>query len=289
MPGLVHEGPIELLRHDPMLAALLLASKGVRVPDSRAAMMAPGELTSALPAELRADAVIVLEGLGGTGKLAVVVESQTARDDDKQWVWPAYLALARAQHRCPAVLLVICLRPSTGRWARRPIALGHPGFELVPLVVDAESTPVPDTGGSSQAAAELAVLGALTGAIDLDQDGARRMVLDAVAAAGLEEERLETYTQYIRVAASPLARDALEALMTTVYKDEFVDRYKAEGRSEGRAEGMAEMVLRILVARGFEVSAGVRQRVMACTDQGQLEAWADRAVTASSVTEVFAA
>jgi hypothetical protein len=25
--------------------------------------------------------------------------------------------------------------------------------------------------------------------------------------------------------------------MTTVYKDEFIDRYKAEGRTEGKSEG----------------------------------------------------
>lgn len=42
---------------------------------------------------------------------------------------------------------------------------------------------------------ELAVLCALTGAVDLDQDSDRRLVLSVIAAAGLDEDRLETYTR----------------------------------------------------------------------------------------------
>jgi hypothetical protein len=108
--------------------------------------MAAGDLSSALPAELRADVVIVLDGQGAwpgmqPGKLAVVVEVQTAPDEGKRRVWPAYLTLARAQHVSPAVLVVICRDRATGRWARRPIVTGHPGFDLLPLVIDADTMP----------------------------------------------------------------------------------------------------------------------------------------------------
>ena len=183
-----------------------------------------------------------------------------------------------------------------GRWARRPIATGHPGFDLAPLVIDADSTPAPDDPGLTWAAPELAVLAALTGAADLDHDDARRLVLNAIAAADLDEDRLETYTRLVRAAASAAARRALEALMTTMFKDEFVDRIKAEGKAEGRAEGKAEgrvqgaarMVLRILGARGFDVPGPVRDRVLSCTDPGQLEDWGGKAVTAASLEDVFA-
>jgi hypothetical protein len=290
MPGISHEGPVELLRRNPRLAAALLAGTGVAVPAEGAAVMAAADLSSALPAELRADAVVVLAGRAA--KLAVVVEVQLARRRDKHRVWPAYLALARAQHDCPTVLLVICPDRVTGRWARRPIATGHPGFDLVPLVIDADSTPAPDDPGLTWAAPELAVLAALTGAADLDHDDARRLVLNAIAAADLDEDRLETYTRLVRAAASAAARRALEALMTTLFKDEFVDRIKAEGRAEGEAEGRAQgaasMVLRILGARGFEVPGPVRDRVLSCTDPEQLEDWGGKAVTAASLEEVFA-
>ena len=76
----------------------------------------------------------------------------------------------------------------------------------------------------------------------------------------------------------------------------FIDRIKAEGRAEGKAEGRVEgeakgkasMVLRILAARGFDVPGSVRERVLSCTDPGQLEDWGDKAVTADSLGPVFA-
>jgi hypothetical protein len=252
--------------------------------------MAAGDLSSALPAELRADAVVVLGG-----KLAVVVEVQRSPDEGKRRVWPAYLALARAQHDCPAALVVICPGRATGRWARRPIPTGHPGFDLVPLVIDADTTPHVGVPGLGRAGPELAVLAAFTGAVDLEREAGRRHVLGTLAAAHLDEERLEIYTHLIRAVASASARGALEALMTTAFKDDFIDRIKAEGRAEGEALGRAEgevrgrgeMLLRVLAARGLEVPDPVREQVLSCTDLGQLDAWGDKAVTATSLSEVF--
>jgi hypothetical protein len=114
MPGVRHEGPIELLRRNPLLAGALLQGSAVPVPDGAAATVAAADLSSARPAELRADALVLLEG--PSGKLAVLVESQTSPDSDKRWVWPAYLALARAEHRCPAVLIVVCPGRVVGAW-----------------------------------------------------------------------------------------------------------------------------------------------------------------------------
>jgi hypothetical protein len=240
--------------------------------------MAPGELTSPLPAEFRADGVTTFTAPDAS--LAAVIEIQSASDDDKRWVWPAYLALARARHNCPTVLLVICPDQATSRWARQPIATGHPGFDLAPLVIDAATTPPPGPPGAPGPGPELAVLGVLTGAIDLDHDSGRHQVLGILAAAGLEEDQLETYTHLIRAVASAAARQALEALMTTTFKDDFVDRIKAEGK--------AGTVLRILAARGFEVPGSVRDLVLSCTDLAKLDQWAETAVTAASLEDIFA-
>jgi len=70
MPGIAHEAPLELLRHDPLLTAVLLRGLGVAVPAGATATMAPADLTASVPAELRADAVVVLSGAGGA-RLAV--------------------------------------------------------------------------------------------------------------------------------------------------------------------------------------------------------------------------
>jgi predicted transposase YdaD len=138
------------------------------------------------------------------------------------------------------------------------------------------------------------VLAVLTGALDLATETARHLVLATLAS--LDDDRLATYTVLVRRAASQAARQALEALMTTTqYRDAFIDRFRAEGmaegraagQAEGRAEGEARMVLRVLSARGLEVSSEIRQQVLSCTDTAQLEAWGERAATADTLDDVF--
>jgi hypothetical protein len=75
--------------------------------------------------------------------------------------------------------------------------------------------------------------------------------------------------------------------MTTKIRDTFVDRLLAEGEAKGTARGEARIILRVLAARGLEVTANVREQVPSCTDISQLDIWADRAATATSVEEVF--
>ena len=153
------------------------------------------------------------------------------------------------------------------------------------------STPRP--GGP--AAAELAVLGVLTGALDLNDPQARLAALRALARA--DPGRRAAYTRVIRGTASDAARQALEELMTTLFgfRDEFVDGLLDQGRAEGeargeargQARGEARMLLRVLEARGFTVPGHIRERVTSCTDTAQLEAWGELAATATSVNEVF--
>jgi hypothetical protein len=40
-------------------------------------------------------------------------------------------------------------------------------------------------------------------------------------------------------------------------------------------------------ARGLAVPDDLRERVLSCTDTAQSEEWAERAATASSLTEIF--
>jgi hypothetical protein len=294
MPSISHEAPLELLRGDPRLAAVLLRGLGVPIPDGAAAAMAPSDLTASVPTELRADAVVMLSGAGGA-RLAVVIEVQLRYDSRKSFSWPSYLTQVRAAHRCPAVLLVICLSTATAARCRARIATGHPGFELLPLVIDAGTTPDPNGPAAATARPELAVLAVLTGALDLSQDSARRLVLASLA--DLDESRLATYTVLVRSAISESARQALEDLMTTKFRDTFVDRLlaegeakgRAEGEAKGRAEGEAHMILRVLAARGLKVPTKIREQVLSCTDASQLETWVDRAATAVSIEEVFGA
>ena len=75
--------------------------------------------------------------------------------------------------------------------------------------------------------------------------------------------------------------------MKTVLKDSFIDGYIEQGLAKGRAQGEAQMLLRIMTARGIAVPEHVRLRVTECTDTAQLEAWFDRAITATTMDEIF--
>jgi predicted transposase YdaD len=62
---------------------------------------------------------------------------------------------------------------------------------------------------------------------------------------------------------------------------------KAEGKVEGKVEGKAEALLAVLAARGLSPSVAERERILAAQDNAMLERWLGRAVSCSSVEELF--
>jgi len=60
---------------------------------------------------------------------------------------------------------------------------------------------------------------------------------------------------------------------------------RAKGHAEGRAKGRAETLLLILAARGVEVSADERERILGCTDCDVLDGWIERALSPSSTSQ----
>jgi hypothetical protein len=233
---------------------------------------------------LRADAVVLLRGMAD--KLAVVVEVQTSAGDlkGKRRVWPAYLTQARAQHDCPAVLMVFCRDRAIARSCRKAIPTGHPEFVLTPIVIGPDGVPAPGRRGT--AAAELAMMAAWAGRADLRDPHVRVRTLRLIA--GLDAETLATYTRIVLIAApDESSRRALEALMATVFKNEFVDKLQAEGQAKGQAKGRAQMILQVLAARRIAVPAEIREHVLACTDIAQLDTWGSKAATAQSIEDVF--
>jgi hypothetical protein len=286
VPSIAHEAAVELLRRNPQLAAALLASVGVRVPAGAGAVLADSNLSVPEPTELRADVVTVHEGAGQ--KVVIVTEVQKdPPDGDKRRAWVAYLALAQVERKCDAALMVIALRERTARASGKPISTGHPGFVLTPIVIGPDTTPAPGRSDGGQVSAVLAVLAVLTGALDLGDAETRRLILQAIAP--LDAGRREIYTRLIRATASAAVRRALEELMATVFRDEFVDGLLDKGRAEGQALGEAAMLLRVLAARGFAVPDEIRQLVQSCRDLTQIEAWGDCAAAATSLDEVFTA
>jgi hypothetical protein len=91
--------------------------------------------------------------------------------------------------------------------------------------------------------------------------------------------------------------------MVAAIKSAFLDKLRAEGGesdwvkaltgswavgcAHGEALGRAETILLVLDARGIAVPAEIRDQVLDCTGIAQLDAWAERAATAETVSEVF--
>jgi hypothetical protein len=305
MPGIAHEAAAEILHRDPQLVAMLLGMCGVILPSGAFPVATDSNLSDRDPTELRSDNVLIFQGRGG--KVAVIAEVQKDRRDARRmYSWPAYLCNARAEHKCDAVLLVLALSRRAARESAKAIRTGHPGFDLTPLVRGPGTLPPPDSAAFGP---QLTMLNILTGDLDLTDHAAR--VLALLIIAGAPAELRDGYTRIIRAVAPKSARAALEELMMTHLKDDFVDGWIAEGLAkgeaqglakgeaqglakglaqglaEGLAEGEAKMLLKVMTARGLTVSEDITVRVTECRDPAQVELWFDRAMTATTIEEIF--
>jgi len=161
------------------------------------------------------------------------------------------------------------------------------GPDRVPVVTDAEhAARVP----------ELAVLSALAHGADPN----RSTVLDALLSAltTVDSPRAELYCDLVLAALPEAAQRYLEELMATgtyEYQSDFARRYfsrgkaegEAAGKAEGKAEGKATAVLAVLHARGIDVPADIRTRIVECSDLDRLDTWVRRAATADTVHDLF--
>jgi hypothetical protein len=66
---------------------------------------------------------------------------------------------------------------------------------------------------------------------------------------------------------------------TKEYKNDYFDRAEALGK--------AEVLVKILDARAIRLTGEQHDLVMSCTDPSQLDVWVDRALAATSASDVF--
>ncbi|HUC00404.1 MAG TPA: hypothetical protein VMS11_11310 [Solirubrobacterales bacterium] len=236
MPSFDHEILVDLFREDGRLAVeLLRRCAGISVEHTRVEHRSI-DLSQVAPTEYRADDVLVLFRRDSSATTAVIVEVQLDEDDDKLRTWPVYVAALRARLRCPAMLLVITRDPATARWARRPIELGHPGFQLTPLVVDYADVPRITDLETASHLPQLAVLSVLAH----PALKAAEMAIEAISQ--LPEDLLRLYTDVILKALPAELRRILEARMIKgyQYQSDFARKYYGQGLEEGREEGRQE-------------------------------------------------
>jgi hypothetical protein len=151
---------------------------------------------------------------------------------------------------------------------------------------------VPAFASAAQAMADPAM-----GIMSVAYHGAADEAVINAFAAGiltLSPDRAKKYYEYGLRMSPEFVRNALEHLMATKYNEPFSKlglTYYGQGREEGREEGLVAgergTVLMVLKARGLPVSDSQRSRIDACDDLAVLKAWAETALTAATVDDLF--
>lgn len=294
MPKVRHDAVVEIFQNEPMLVLRLLESVGVylRFGPRISVIIADSDLSDRDPGDedqvlaLFSDNVFVFKSSGI--KVAVVAEVQTGRPGaSRSLSWPAYVANARARHKCDCILLVFATNTNAASGSAKAIVTGHPGWDLMPLVSGIGKTPgLPLEGG--RFAAELVLLRIVTGELNLGTRGERMFALAAIKSA--PPERRLRYSRYIRALAPARARKPLEELMRTFPRDDFIDGMIEQGLQQGAQQGAlrkARQLLLQLLDERFGVPVDVRERIEACGDVAEVDTWFTRAITATSLDEVF--
>jgi hypothetical protein len=282
MPSYLHELLLLLFRNRSGSAADLLRELDVQLPEYDEIRADSSDLNDLRPAEYRADLVLLL--MRGPQKvLSVIVEVQLGRDEDKPYVWPAYISNLRARHRCPVCLLVITIEDAVARWAGRWIDVG-PGTQCKPWVIGPSNTPAITALQDAQENVELAVLSAIEHGQSPDIQLARRIVSAAIlASAAIDVERSRLYLDLLQISLSQNTPEAFETTMNSLgyeYQGDFSRRYYGQGKAEGRME----LILKLLALRFGPLPDAIQTRVRSAQD-AQLDAVAERMLTAKTLEE----
>ena len=293
MPNLTvtHEAPLELIRQHPALAVdLLHAFTGLSVPEQADIRLGPNSLNALTPAESTADAVVIVsDPATGAPQVVIVVEPQGRDDQTKRFAWPAYLANVRSTVKCPtAVLIVVCPDPREADKCRQVIAMGHPGWDLRPIVIDPQHAPDDNAGPY------LTLFLACLSALDMTDPAVARHVLDAIGNTGASQADRMKLSTIILKRASDAARPILEDLMSTIeWKNDFIEGFleprAREGRQGQRSAVSARItfIMKVLGSRDLHPTKKQLSRLAECTDLTTLDRWVDRSLTAASAAEVF--
>ena len=233
MPSALHRAFHDLLHDTPTLAVRLALPQ--LDPPPPVAVVSPDLSPSALTADL----ALLLGGARPTHGL--VVEIQLRRDDDKRFVWPAYVGLMRRRHRVPVTLLVVTNSAKVARWAAAPIPLDGHGSTLRPVVVGPAQLPVILRPEDAARDVDLAALAAIAHADHPQRQPIAEALLTALR--GLSPAAAFSYHELLAAALGPLLKDHDMLQPYRVYLPEtqaLLDDARRQGEQRGRIEGGIE-------------------------------------------------
>ncbi|MBS2537503.1 hypothetical protein KGQ20_32595 [Catenulispora sp. NF23] len=291
-----HEAMHRIFHHDSEMLGRTFHALGLSLPTPDTVSVISGDVTEIRPMERRIDTLLRCETAEGEAYL-VLVESQRGVDEDKRYTWTYYLAYLADKYRLPVLLLVICHDRRVATWAAQPFKHGAGAWAALTLravVVGPHNVPAILDEEAARDYVPLAVLSALTHAKDADIGAILKTLASALKAMDDPEEAYDL-AELTGIGLGDTPADEIwrqmMALDTSFYRSSFSRQLRAEGHAEGRAEGAAEgraaSLRRVLDIRGIAITEEQGGRLSGCTDLDQLDAWLDRALTATSASEVF--
>ncbi|MFI8826898.1 hypothetical protein [Streptomyces sp. NPDC053431] len=307
-----HETSHRIFQDRPDLLPPVFQILGVPLPVKATVEVLTPDTTEIRPLERRVDTVLRVEPPEGDGFL-LAVEAQGRRDRDKASSWTYYLGYLRAKYGLPALLLVVCQDRSTARWASGPFRSGYgpwTALSLHPLVLGPDNVPV--ITDPAEAARNLAMTAFSAMTHGTHQEAPAILEALAKALGTADPASFKYYSEMLEIGLGETpARDTWRKLMAvgtyfpgrgTLVEETYLEgkadgkaeglaEGKAEGLAEGKAEGLAEgtamSILRVLAARGIEVSEDDGRRISECLDTEMLGRWLERAITVARVEELF--
>ncbi|MFH8785102.1 hypothetical protein [Streptomyces roseoverticillatus] len=289
-----HEASHRIFQERPELLAPVFRILGVPLPEEVSVEVLSPDATEIRPLERRVDSVLRIQPRDSSKSFLLAIEAQGRRDSDKAVSWAYYLAFLKAKYGHPALLLVVCQDKATAEWAAGPFKLGPEGWKALsvhPLVLGPGNVPpIIDEEEAAQNLA-MATFSAMTHGRDQDAPA----ILDALARAlgTVDEESVAYYSELLEIGLGETpARETWRNLMTirTYFpgRGTLIEETLLKGEAKGRAAASSAMVLRVLDHREIFMPEAARERITSCTDLDVLERWMDRALTASTIDEVFA-
>jgi len=239
---------------------------------------------SPLPAEYRADVVVVLLD-GGSPFRVILVEVQLSIDPGKRLSWPTYVTVSRPIHGCPTDPL----RRRARAQCRRVVRVNRSRSASSACLCCPSAVPIVREPEETIRRPELGVLSVMAHGETERGTAIAAAVLPAILE--LDDDRGRLYYDLVYNFLNEAARREMEMMKGYEYQSDFAKKYVAQGRAEGltqgRAQEAAHNLLSVLRIRGIAVPDAARERILAQTDPERLERWLEKAVVAASVNEVL--
>jgi hypothetical protein len=283
-----HEALHRIFLEDPELFARAMAKilgHQVAVPDKITVLNC--DLTETKPVERRVDSVLLAEILveTGTDRYILVIESQTEPEENKRRRWPYAIAYLHDKYGCDVVLLAVCSKTTTARWARKPITIGLPDFTcmIVQVIVFGPDN-VPVIADPVKAGQDVcfAVFSALAHSRSRNVGGILKALAEALGT--LDAETGAVLAEFTEAGLGTTAGLKIwRQLMAMKSRYPYVSQMRAQGLLDGRREA----ILRTFKHRDMTVSDEIRETISNCDDAELLDRWSDLAFVVKDTNELL--